>query len=158
MPRARRGRPTDVLEVNLTPLLDIVLQLITFFMMLVHFGARIEGATESVRLPVASAAMPGASMELERLAVTIDEDGALVANGRALGPLEAASWWAEQARTRAEGREVIGRGRGVLPTRVVVRADREAPYGAVRKTLAMAQSRGFAHFTLVVLRVREGHP
>ena len=41
---ARRS-PSAVFSPNLTPLLDVVLQLITFFMMLVHFGTRLEGAT-----------------------------------------------------------------------------------------------------------------
>ena len=36
---------TAVANPNLTPLLDVVLQLITFFMMLVHFGTRLEGST-----------------------------------------------------------------------------------------------------------------
>ena len=35
---------------------------------------------------------------------------------------------------------------------MVIRADRDAAYGDVRKTLAQAQARGFSHFTLVVLR------
>ena len=54
----RHGR-TSVLSPNLTPLLDVVLQLITFFMMLVHFGTRLDSATKAVRLPLAPAALPG---------------------------------------------------------------------------------------------------
>ena len=38
---------SSVANPNLTPLLDVVLQLITFFMMLVHFGSRLEGSTRS---------------------------------------------------------------------------------------------------------------
>ena len=49
-------------NLNLTPLLDVVLQLITFFMMLIHFGTKLEGATKAVRLPVAPAALPGADL------------------------------------------------------------------------------------------------
>ena len=43
MPRPNR-RSAGLFSPNLTPLLDVVLQLITFFMMLVHFGSRLEGA------------------------------------------------------------------------------------------------------------------
>ncbi len=154
MPRRGRRRPTDNLEVNLTPLLDIVLQLITFFMMLVHFGTRIEGATAAVRLPVAPAALPGGDMAIDRLAVTIDAEGALLADGVPMRAREADAWWAKQAKDRHEGRKLLGARPGVLPTRVVLRADRDAPYGAVRKALVAAQGHGFAHFTLVVLRER----
>ena len=41
---------------------------------------------------------------------------------------------------------------GELPTVVILRADRDASYGMVRRTLAEAQERGFAQFSLVVLR------
>src|SRR5437763_371967 len=50
MPRRRRDQSEGVVNLNLTPLLDVVLQLITFFMMLIHFGSRLEGATKAVRL------------------------------------------------------------------------------------------------------------
>ena len=39
-----------------------------------------------------------------------------------------------------------------LPTIVILRADRSASYGAVRRTLEIAQEKGFAHFSLVVLQ------
>ena len=66
-----------VLSVNLTPLLDVVLQLITFFMMLVHFGTRLEGATKAVRLPLAPAALPGSDLTFDRLSVVMDARGRL---------------------------------------------------------------------------------
>ena len=52
-----RPSPSHSLNPNLTPLLDLVLQLITFFMMLIHFGNQLEGETRAVRLPVAPAAL-----------------------------------------------------------------------------------------------------
>ena len=58
MPRRRRTATSSVLNPNLTPLLDVVLQLITFFMMLVHFGTRLEGATKAVRAAGCAAALP----------------------------------------------------------------------------------------------------
>src|SRR5258708_4918487 len=49
--RSRTAAPA-VANPNLTPLLDVGLQLITVFMMLVHFGTRLEGPTKLGRLPV----------------------------------------------------------------------------------------------------------
>jgi biopolymer transport protein ExbD len=146
-------------------LLDVVLQLITFFMMLIHFGTRLEGSTRAVRLPVAPAALPGADLTLDRLTVAIDERGRLLVGGEVSGekgPAEARegeaaeAWWAEQAALRRSGRETLGGpAADELPTVVIVRADRRATYGAVRRALAAAQQRGFAHFSLVVLRSPE---
>jgi biopolymer transport protein ExbD len=159
MPRRRYPRSSaGALSPNLTPLLDVVLQLITFFMMLVHFGTRLEGATKAVRLPVAPAALPGSDLTFDRLSVLLDARGRLQAGGQWLGEEAAATWWAQQARARKAGLEALG-DRGAasdeLPTVVIVRADRSASYGAVRRTLATAQEQGFAHFSLVVLRRRE---
>jgi biopolymer transport protein ExbD len=146
-----------VLNPNLTPLLDVVLQLITFFMMLVHFGTRLEGATKAVRLPVAPAALPGSDLTFDRLTVAMDAQGRLLVSGHALDEETATKWWADQAKMRRAGLEVLGEvtsDNGELPTVVIIRADRAASFGAIRRTLAEAQDRGFAHFSLVVLRRR----
>ena len=80
-----RHRDGDVFNLNLTPLLDVVLQLITFFMMLIHFGTKLEGSTKSIRLPVAPAALPGADLGIDRLVVGLDRTGRLMVRGRAVG-------------------------------------------------------------------------
>ena len=157
MPRAgsRRGGEGRA-DPNLTPLLDVILQLITFFMMLIHFGTKIEGATKAVRLPTAPAALPSSELELDRLAVAIDAQGRLLAGDRALPPKSADAWWAEQANRRRQGEEALGAPGEELPTLVVIRADKDVPYGEVRKAMVAAQSQGFARFTLVVIRRRDG--
>jgi len=153
MPRSRR-RSMNVLSPNLTPLLDVVLQLITFFMMLVHFGSRLEGANRAVRLPVAPAALPGSDLTFDRLPVNLDTQGALRVDGQVLEGSKATAWWADQAKARRAGLELLETGPGgeELPTVVILRADRDASYGTVRRTLAEAQEQGFAQFSLVVLR------
>jgi biopolymer transport protein ExbD len=157
MPRRIRKSAPGMLSPNLTPLLDVVLQLITFFMMLVHFGTRLEGATKAVRLPLAPAALPGSDLTFDRLAVLLDARGRVEAGDQWLDEDRAASWWAQQAKARRVGLETLGSakaGDDMLPTVVIIRADRAASYGSVRRTLATAQDQGFAHFSLVVLRSR----
>ena len=156
MPR-RHIRPHNrPLDPNLTPLLDIVLQLITFFMMLIHFGTRIEGENTRVRLPVAPAALPAAGASLDRLLVTIDAAGRLLDEQDAARAGDASrAWWRSQAAQRRSARPNVG---GPLPTQVILRADRSVPYGVVRRTLAEAQSEGFSRFSLVVLREARNDP
>ncbi len=152
MRRRRRSTGLDRADPNLTPLLDVVLQLIAFFLMLVHFGTRIEGATEAVRLPVAPAALPGQDLGLDRLAVAVDLRGNLLLDDETL-PFEAAiPWWTREAQRRREGLVLLGRGAEGLPTVVVIRADRDLPLGVVRKVIATAERAGFSRFSLVVLR------
>ena len=97
-----------MLNPNLTPLLDVVLQLITFFMMLVHFGSRLEGANRAVRLPVAPAALPGSDLTFDRLAVVLDARGELRVGGQVLEGPRASAWWAEQAKVRRAGSSLAG--------------------------------------------------
>ena len=152
--RKQRG-DSGMMSPNLTPLLDVVLQLITFFMMLIHFGTKLEGATQAVRLPIAPAALPGADLSLDRLTVSLDARGKLFAEGKTFEGESAVTWWSEQATKRRGGQETLGGPVEELPTVVIIRADRSAPYGAVRQALSSAQDRGFSHFSLVVLRRAE---
>ena len=103
----RRAR-SSVLNPNLTPLLDVVLQLITFFMMLVHFGTRLDGATKAVRLPLAPAALPGSDLTFDRLSVAMDAHGRLLVEDQTLDLPAQAAWWAAQAKARRDGLEILG--------------------------------------------------
>ncbi len=152
MPQRRWNRGGETFSLNLTPLLDVVLQLITFFMMLIHFGSKLEGATKEVRLPVAPAALPGKDLTLDRVVVGLDRQGRLLLESGAIEADAADAWWSEQAKRRLAGQEMLGGPTEEIPTVVVIRADKDVPYGKVRRTLASAQERGFAHFSLVVLR------
>jgi biopolymer transport protein ExbD len=147
-----RWRAGGTFQLNLTPLLDVVLQLITFFMMLIHFGTKIEGAAASVKLPTAPSALPSGDIGLDRLVISLDAKGRLIAEAETLVDGADAAWWSDQARKRRTGLVAIGRKEDELPTQVVIRADKDATFGAVRGLLAMAQQQGFAKFTLVVLR------
>jgi biopolymer transport protein ExbD len=151
----QRLRTGDSFKLNLTPLLDVVLQLITFFMMLIHFGTKLEGATKSIHLPVTPAALPGSDLSMDRLVVVLDRQGRLLVSDEALEGPAADAWWADQAKRRMAGSETLGGPIAELSTVVVLRADKDASYGTVRRTLATAQERGFAHFSLVTLRSRE---
>ena len=157
-----KRQSADSAGVNLTPLLDVVLQLITFFMMLIHFGSRIEGPSRWARLPVAPAALANGDLGFDRLVATIDSRGAIRDGDRALAGLAAESWWDEQARSRREGqahprRKIEGRhsrrrrtshdGDHSRRSRCELWND---PSG-----VATAQKKGFAKFTLVVLRGAE---
>ena len=160
MAHRNRMRAGGTFELNLTPLLDVVLQLITFFMMLIHFGTKIEGATAAIRLPTTPAALPGGELGLDRLVVGIDDRGRLIAGGESFDALASGPWWDAQARQRQAGQAALEGSTsatspalpGELPTLVVVRADKAASFGTVRGVLAAAQEAGFARFSLIVLR------
>src|ERR1700712_4426169 len=103
-----RNRAEGPFNLNLTPLLDVVLQLITFFMMLIHFGTKIDEVAASIKLPTAPSALPGGDVGLDRLVVGVDAKGLLIAEGKTLEGPSAGVWWADQARKRLAGLSSIG--------------------------------------------------
>src|SRR5579884_2583919 len=62
---------------NLTPLLDLVLQLIMFFMITVNF-VRVDQFDDSITLPVASSAVPLDNTAEEWIFLNLDHSGKLV--------------------------------------------------------------------------------
>ena len=152
----RGSSETKSAQSDLTPLLDVVLQLITFFMMLIHFGTtgRLdqEGATAG-----GAGGAAGIGPDDRPPGRGDGRPGPIAGADEALDEAAASAWWAAQAKARRAGLETLGEpaaGDDLLPTVVILRADRSASYGAVRRTLAEAQDQGFAHFSLVVLRSR----
>ena len=123
-------------------------------MMLVHFGTRLEGANGRAAAAGAGGAA-GLGPDVRPPGGGARSAGRAAVGGRVLVGAAASAWWAEQAKSRRAGLEMLAPGPSggdELPTVVILRADRAASYGAVRRTLAEAQEQGFAHFSLVVLR------
>jgi biopolymer transport protein ExbD len=71
------------LKFNLTPMIDVVFNLIIFFLVASHF-ARSE-ALEQVDLPAAAGARNDADPALVRVAITVDRAGSLLVGGQNVG-------------------------------------------------------------------------
>lgn len=109
--------------INVTPLVDIMLVLLIVFMVTAQLIA-----SQSVPLDLPKAATAGTTQTL--LTVTVDERGALAANGRALANPEALG--AEAQRALAGNRDL----------RVVIAASRAASHGMVMTALDTLRSAG----------------
>src|SRR5215468_5358128 len=67
-------------EPNLVPLLDLVFQLIMFFMVCVNFVS--QQVNEDIKLPVAQSARPMDKTEVDVLFLNVDQSGKLIVPGR----------------------------------------------------------------------------
>src|SRR6185369_17031710 len=76
-------------EPNLIPLLDIVFQLLMFFMMCVNFVT--EQVSESIKLPVAQSARPMSKRETDVLFLNLNAKGLLEVPGQDQ-PLGVTQW------------------------------------------------------------------
>jgi biopolymer transport protein ExbD len=137
------GGGDDKCEPNLTPLLDVVLQLLMFFMMCVNFVT--EQVNEDIKLPFAQSAKPMDKGEQDVLFLNLDDQGRLIVLGKEdpLSMLQTKYYLKRQAEeARAQSPD------GKLKTVIVIRAHRDADYEQVYKVLQLCKSEGFRKLSL----------
>jgi biopolymer transport protein ExbD len=139
-------------EPNLTPLLDIVFQLITFFMLVINFST--DNYDQRVRLPVAGSAQPledEKQVSEDRLVFNVDKEGHLLINGE-VQPLNKAiqtiKHQADLVRLNLKATNLKPDPSGGLPTVVVLRADKDTNFSALNDLLKACQASGFRKFAL----------
>src|SRR5262249_15838854 len=131
-------------EPNLTPLLDVVFQLITFFMLVINFSN--ENYDQRVRLPVAGSARPveaTKSVSDDRLVLHIDPEGHLLFGGEVQPLHKAIQTIKHQAdlikiNLKAGGQKLDSS--GSLPTTVVLRGDKDVDSASVLNLIKTCQS------------------
>jgi biopolymer transport protein ExbD len=139
-------------EPNLTPLLDIVFQLITFFMLVINFSS--ENYDQRVRLPIAESAQPTEDTERiseDRLVLNVDAEGHLLIAGE-VQPLHQAlqtiKHQADLVRLNLKAAGTKPNASGGLPTSIIFRAHRDATFGTINPLIKGCQSNGFRKFVL----------
>src|SRR5262245_42870765 len=117
-------------EPNLTPLLDVVLQLLMFFMMCVNFVS--EQVNQNIKLPVAQSARPMDKSEVAVLFLNVNRTGQLEIPGQdptsSMGDIK---YYLSQQYADAERADKLKGGKGVVNTAIVIRADEASNYGQV---------------------------
>jgi biopolymer transport protein ExbD len=140
------------LDVNLTPLLDLVLQLIMFFMITVNF-VRVDQFDNSITLPMASQAVPIDNTAEDWIFLNLDSGGKLVGTLSTFLLDTPEKLKAHLYRER-ESLERIAKERGKtgeVKIVVILRADRECKYADVWTVLNSCQRAGFKHWQLRVM-------
>jgi biopolymer transport protein ExbD len=147
--RNNRSRSGLSAEPNLTPILDMVFQLITFFMLVISF--KTAAIDTSVRLPVVGSAQPKQG-ETERnfVVLNIDAEGALRVFGETC---DLGKYLAEEAvlLRKAAGNEAPTVRQADLELAAVIRADRATSFGEMNRILATCKAHGFRNVTFKVL-------
>ena len=139
-------------EPNLTPLLDVVFQLITFFMLVINFSD--QNYDQRVHLPVAGSAKPiedGEKASEDRLVLNIDRQGHLLFNGETMPINKASTAIKREASYRTLAAKTAGiklQADGSLPTTVILRADKDTPFSSLFALITACQANGFHKFAL----------
>ena len=133
-------------EPNLTPILDMVFQLITFFMLVINFKSA--SLDLSLRLPIVGSARPVDTKGMEDLLIlNITQEGKLIVYGI---PKDIDSYIAGEAQaTRWAFRPKLDLQPGdELPSMVVIRADEATPFKLLNRVIKACQDNGFRNFAL----------
>jgi biopolymer transport protein ExbD len=140
---------------NLTPILDMVFQLITFFMLVINFKAA--SLDLNLKLPVVGSARPVDTKGQQSLLIlNVDEKGELNVYGHAQ-PVQqyiAREADVEYLAMRRKNPE-FQRG-DELQTMVVIRADRSTPFHLLNRVIVECQKNGFRSFALKAMNKEEG--
>jgi biopolymer transport protein ExbD len=142
-------------EPNLTPLLDVVFQLITFFMLCINFSN--DNYDQRVRLPVAGSVKPVemSKADEDRLVLNIDREGRLLFNGEVLdtdGAIRQIDIQAQLVRLNAKVSGAKLDPEKGLPTTIVIRADRDTHFSQLYRLITACQDKGFRKFVLKAMR------
>ena len=139
---------------NLTPILDMVFQLITFFMLVINFKSQTMDLT--LKLPVVGSARPVEGAGQDLVILNINNQGQLKVYGNTvkdiaghIGQEAAASLMAAQ-----KVKPDLKAG-DELPSTVIIRADKTTPFGLLNKVIVCCQDNGFRKFSLKAMNKAE---
>ncbi|MFW6107241.1 MAG: ExbD/TolR family protein [bacterium] len=126
IPTRKRVKTT---ELNMTPMIDVVFLLITFFMVVTEITRQDE--IEDLELPDVKADKVDENPDPERLVINVLADGTYIIAGREVGEKDVFDALAVEARlSRKKGTEVSNR-------TVLVKADKRTPYRFIERIMQM---------------------
>lgn len=143
--RFNRRKKTEILEGDLTPMIDMTFQLIAFFMIIMNFS-KVDRA-EEIMLPTARLAKPPESVPDYQVTLNLNPNGSVKASGQLIDKIE--------FMRSLLNREISAAKReGVAPANVavIIRSHEDTPTGLVQELIAKCQESELENF---VLRVKE---
>jgi biopolymer transport protein ExbD len=141
-------------EPNLTPILDMVFQLITFFMLVINFkSAQLD---MNLKLPVVASARPvDTKGQTDLLVLNINQDGELTVYNM---PKDIDSYIAGEAQSSflaAKQKNPDLQPLDDLPTTIVIRADKATPFHLLNRVIKVCQDHGFRNFSLKAMNQQD---
>ncbi len=125
-------------EPDLTPMLDLVMQLLMYFIMCANFIG--EEVSENIHLPNSQAAKP-LTKETDILFMNINRDGKVLVLGKDPMNMEDTTKWLNDRIMEAPKDD-----RGRPKTAIVIRADGSADYASVYELMDLCKRKQFSQF------------
>lgn len=150
---------SEAFEPNMTPMIDIVFLLMTFFIMVINFSQA--ESNEAIHLPDSELAQPPETPPSDPMTLQIAENEAIFM-GNTVCRLDAPGTIGGSGRPLSEmlrtELRVVKMINNVEPSdvTVVIRADANVSFGFVQRVIQMCQSQGMESFTLRAKHGGEG--
>jgi biopolymer transport protein ExbD len=139
---ARKRRAAGGTDIDMTPMIDVTFQLITFFMFTLNFSEAEQD--QRIQLPTSQVAKPVENSDLEPLTLQLMDDGRVIYNG------EPVALAALRDYLKNEKAVILAANREPGAATVVVRADGRSRTGDVQQIISSCQEEGFDKFAFRV--------
>jgi biopolymer transport protein ExbD len=137
---AKKRSNAAATDIDMTPMIDVTFQLITFFMFTLNFTEAEQD--QRIQLPTSQVAKPVENAEIEPLTLQLMNDGRVIYNGEPVALLALGDYLEnEKAVMLAASKEPSA-------ATVVVRADGRSRTGDVQQIIRSCQEKGFDKFVL----------
>ena len=135
----QRGRRREDLEINLIPMIDVLLVILIFLMITTTYS-KFSGL--EINLPTADA--PQTKEQPDEISVIVTSTGEIMVNKVAVGARDIESIAAAMKRLAGSGKEPV----------VIINADAKATHQSVVDVMQAAQQAGLSHISFAIQRTQ----
>ncbi|MEI8069974.1 MAG: biopolymer transporter ExbD [Planctomycetota bacterium] len=135
----RQGEPSTT-EIDMTPMIDMTFQLITFFMFVMNFSEAEQD--DRIQLPLSQLAKPVEGVSETPITLQLTNSGSVIYAGELVAIGEIGSYLDREKTT------ILDSGKEPNSATVIVRADGRAKTGEVQEIIRICQEKGFERFAL----------
>jgi len=139
MARKAGGSPSNT-DIDMTPMIDMTFQLITFFMFVMNFSEAEQD--ERIQLPLSQLAKPVEGAMETPITLQLTNSGSIIYAGELVAVRDIGAY------LEREKGVMLDSGKEPSAATVIVRADGRAKTGEVQDIIRICQEKGFERFAL----------
>ena len=139
MARKKGGSPSNT-EIDMTPMIDMTFQLITFFMFVMNFSEAEQD--DRIQLPSSQLAKPVEGALESPITLQLTNKGTVIYAGELVAVTDVGTY------LEREMTVMLDAGKEPNAATVIVRADGRSQTGEVQQIIRMCQEKGFERFAL----------
>jgi biopolymer transport protein ExbD len=139
MARRKSDGPSQT-EIDMTPMIDVTFQLITFFVFTLNFSEAV--TDDRIQLPMSQLAKPAEGPPVDPITLQVMNDGRVIYAGEPVALADIGGY------LENEKRVMLGAGKEPNAATVILRADGRSRTGDVQDLIKACQEKGFEKFVL----------